>query len=278
MLSTSVLYQLGIHLQSSWNALQPQTSTQLPSGTFMCHSTEQEMLVQLKQHDATYMDTNRWEAQLSALDLQLIVQDLSTNNSTQSTGSDSIPLQGPRPPGMGLTSLLTVLLPWCWHTCTKPKLSGIKPCNKLPTAKSLGFNDTQELVGTKQESGVEMEEKRLFKDSHNAGCCLCSKWYRGVGVSSSTAGKWWRQIWDGVPGNMIKNAAMLGYAIDKSLGKQDSAISWASFFPLLLDFDSSRAVAEVWTWKHNKPEACWVNYIVKEKQYHYISHENPTFL
>lgn len=75
--------------------------------------------------------------------------------------------------------LLTVLLPWCWHSCTKSKLSGIKPCNKLPTANSLGFNDSQELVNAKQESGVQMEEKGCSKAAtvQDAACAA-----NGTGV------------------------------------------------------------------------------------------------
>lgn len=114
-----------------------------------------------------------------------------------------------------------------------------------------------------------------FQCSHNTGCHFHSKWCGGVVGNSGTAGKLWRQPWEGVTGNVMESAAEIGYAEDKCSEKYVQQFHRDCLF---WDFDSSRILAEVWMWKHSKPGIWWDLCIEKEKPYHQISHENLQLL
>lgn len=137
--------------------------------------------MQLKQHDATYMDTNRWEAQLSALDLQLIVQDLSTNNSfvPRAQGQTASLCKGP--------DLLGWVSPACSQCCCHdagtpaPSQSsvGLNHATNCQLQKALALMTPKNLLVQNRKAGYRWKKKGCSKTAtmQDAACAA-----NGTGV------------------------------------------------------------------------------------------------
>lgn len=263
-LSTSALYQLGMHPQSSWKmhfSLRPAPSCQwhLYMSQHWAGDADAIKIIWCNLHRHQQMGGTALSP-----DLQLIVQDLSANSSFV-------------PSARVQTSCSQCCCHGAGTAAPSPSSVGLNHATNCQLQTALALMTPKSLSMQNRKVGYRWKKKAVQRQPQ-CRMLLVQQMVQGCGSEFKHCRETVETSMGWSPREHDKECCCARVCNRQILGKTRFSNFMGIFFPLLLDFDSSRAVAEVWTWKHNKPEACWVNYIAKEKQYHYISHENLPFL